>query len=410
VEKLTEDFVSALPANGKDRIVFDITLPSFGIRVTAAGKKLFIARAKFDDTRRYVALGDFPRTKVAKARNDARRVLDAIREGRDPLLDRAARVMAAKAKTWTVADLGERWMAEIVTPKRKPRTASDYRRILDQKILPTFGDTTVAGVVWADVNKWHSKMKDTPRRANYALAVFKALLNYGEKVGLRAPHTNPCTKIEMFREGRRERFLSQAEMAKAAQAITSAELDGINGPHASAGLRLAMFTGARSGELLASKWSDIDWERRFIRLMDSKTNDARTIHLNDAAVEILKTLPRVGPYIVAGAVKGEAYRSLTRAWVKCRGRAGLDDVRLHDLRHSYASLAASKGISLQMIGMLLGHKVPATTARYAHLARDAAAGVNDQLGAAMTAAIAMGPPRADNVVKLKPKRRRPDGR
>jgi len=109
-------------------------------------------------------------------------------------------------------------------------------------------------------------------------------------------------------------------------------------------------------------------------------------------------------------VKGEAYRSLTRAWVKCRGRAGLDDVRLHDLRHSYASLAASKGISLQMIGMLLGHKVPATTARYAHLARDAAAEVNDQLGAAMTAAIAMGPPRADNVVKLKPKRRRPDGR
>src|SRR5262249_35888284 len=131
----------------------------------------------------------------------------------------------------------------------------------------------------------------------------------------------------------------------------------------------------------------IDWQRRLIRLPDSKTNEPRTIHLSDAAVEVLKTVPRVGPYVVAGTMPTEPYKNLSRAWIVARAYAGLEDVRLHDLRHSYASLAAGRGVPLQMIGKLLGHKVVATTQRYAHLARDAAAAVNDELGAAMQAAI-----------------------
>src|SRR5262249_21444139 len=159
------------------------------------------------------------------------------------------------------------------------------------------------------------------------------------------------------------------------------------GPHAVAGLRLALFTGARSGEITAAQWSHVDWQRKIIRLPDSKTNEPRTIHLSDTALEVLKAVPRVGPYLVARANGCGAYKNLGRAWIKAREYAGLSDVRLHDLRHSYASLAACQGVSLQMIGKLLGHKVPATTQRYAHLARDAVADVNDKLGAAMTAAI-----------------------
>ena len=125
----------------------------------------------------------------------------------------------------------------------------------------------------------------------------------------------------------------------------------------------------------------------FVRLPDSKTNEPRTIHLSDAALEVLKAVPRVGPYVIAGVKHGEAFKNLSRAWIVAREYAGLKDVRLHDLRHSYASLAAGRGVSLQMIGKLLGHKVPATTARYAHLARDAVQAVNDELGAVMEAAI-----------------------
>jgi integrase len=123
---------------------------------------------------------------------------------------------------------------------------------------------------------------------------------------------------------------------------------------------------------------------------------------------VLSALPRVGRFIIAGAKPGEAYKNLSRAWITARSYGGLDDVRLHDLRHNFAALAAGKGISLRMIGELLGHKVPATTMRYAHLARDAAAAVNDELGAAMTAAIEKGVPKPAGVIKL-PRRRKPRG-
>jgi integrase len=155
----------------------------------------------------------------------------------------------------------------------------------------------------------------------------------------------------------------------------------------------------------AAHWQHVDWTRHIIRLPDSKTNEPRTIHLSDAALEVLKTLPRREPYIIAGAVDGEPFKNLSRSWIVARAKRGLDDVRLHDLRHSYASLAAGRGVSLQMIGKLLGHKVPATTQRYAHLARDAVAAINDELGAAMRAAIDRKAPPSATVVKL----RRPRG-
>jgi integrase len=141
------------------------------------------------------------------------------------------------------------------------------------------------------------------------------------------------------------------------------------------------------------------------RLPDSKTNEPRTIHLSEAALEVLRTVPRVGTYIIAGALPDESFRNLTRAWDVARRFAGLQDVRLHDLRHSFASLAAARGVSLQMIGKLLGHKVAATTQRYAHLARDAAAAVNDELGEAMVAAINRKTAPGTTVVRL-PRRQR----
>lgn len=409
MKKLTEDFVESLVPDGRDRIVFDPSMPGFGIRVTAAGQKLFIARARVAGRRRYLSLGQFPGTKVADARREAGRALDALRDGRDPAQDRAQRIKAAEAGETTISALGKRWLKEVVDPKRKPRTAADYRKLVEQKIEPALGHIVVARIARDDVIRWHSEMEKTPRRANYALAVLKAMLNFAEDVGLRQSQSNPARRIEMFREGKRERFLSETEIATAATGITKAEQAGKIGPHPAAGLRLALFTGARSGEILAARWTHIDWDRRFIRLPDSKSGDPRTIHLSDAAMEVLKSLPKVGPYIIAGADPKEAYRSLTRAWGVARGFVGLDDVRLHDLRHSYASLAAGRGVSLVMIGKLLGHKVPATTARYAHLARDAVAGINDELGAAMTAAIDKAAPADTNVVRLPRRKRRKNG-
>ena len=305
----------------------------------------------------------------------------------------------------TIARLADKWMTDYVRPKLKPRTVDDYERLLAHHILPALGHLSVARIDRDDIVQMHVDMARTPRRANYVVSTVRALINFGIDLGLRPPASNPARRIKMYRERARERFLSEVEIAKAADAIEQAERAGKIGPHGAAGLRLALFTGARSGEITAIQWQHIDWERRLIRLPDSKTNEPRTIHLSDAAFEVLKTVPRIGRFVIAGAKPDEPYKNLGRAWIDIRGNAGLSDVRLHDLRHSYASLAAGRGVSLQMIGKLLGHKVAATTQRYAHLARDAVAAVNDELGAAMQAAITRGQPKTASVVKLKRPRR-----
>ena len=308
------------------------------------------------------------------------------------------------AKSVTVAALADKWMADFVRPKLKPRTAFDYERLLAKHILPALGHLPVSDISHENIERLHVDMAKTPRRANYTIATVRTLLNFAIKHGLRPAASNPARGLKMFREKARERFLSEAEISAAADAIDQAEREGKVGPFGVAGLRLALFTGARSGEITAIQWGHIDWQRKLVRLPDSKTNEPRTIHLSDAAIEVLKTVPHVGPFVIAGAVPEEPYKNLSRAWIVARAYAGLDDVRLHDLRHSYASLAAGRGVPLQMIGKLLGHRVVATTARYAHLARDAAAAVNDELGAAMQAAIAKKRTPSAKVVKL-PRRR-----
>ena len=403
-QQLTDSQIAALPVTGRDYIRLDPRESGFGIRVTPAGKKIFFARARSAGQRRRISLGQFPELKTAQARTLARAALYDIRAGHNPLVEREARVLAAKAGDMTVAVLADKWLADYVRPKLKPRTVFDYERLLQQHILPALGPVPVARVSRDDVTRLHVAMAKTPRRANYTIATTRALLNFAIDLRLRPPLDNPARRIRLYREGHRERFLSEAEIGAAADAIDQAERAGKVGPHGAAGLRLALLTGARSGEITAAEWSQIDWERRTIRLPDSKTNVPRTIHLSDAAIEVLKAIPHVGRFVVAGARPDEPYKNLSRAWIVARAYAGLGDVRLHDLRHSYASLAAGRGVSLQMIGKLLGHRVVATTQRYAHLARDAVAAINDELGEAMVAAIAKKPAPTAKVVKLRRRR------
>jgi integrase len=387
VPKLTNDLIASIVAAGVEKTVFDSATPGFGFRLTANQKGIWLARARVDNQRTKISLGTYPEKSLATARAEAHAALRDIRDGKDPRAEKAARRLATQAGKITVSELADRWLAEHVRLKLKPRTVSDYERIVEQRIKPRLGTLAVASVSKSDVISFHASMANTPRRANYVVATLRALMAFAEDVGLRPAHTNPGKRIKMYRQGVRERFLSEEEIGKAADAIAQAEAIGKIGPHAAGALRLALFTGARSGEITAAQWSHIDWKRKQIRLPDSKTNEPRTIHLSDAAVEVLKSLPRIGNYIIAGRYKDEPHQNLTRAWIIARAYGRLQDVRLHDLRHSYASLAAGRGISLQMIGKLLGHKVPATTQRYAHLARDAVASVNDELGAAMQAAI-----------------------
>jgi integrase len=396
--RLTEAIIDAIEPSNRDQYVFDIQLATFVYRLTPAGKGIFLVGKR---PRRTV--GHRP-MKVAEAREKATQILVDLKAGRDPAVAQQVRETARKAGVMTVTELSKKWMADYVRPKLKPRTIADYERLLDQWILPALGQLTVAEVSLDDVNRMHVAMAKTPRRANYTLRTTSGLFRFARDRRLRSD--NPCQGIRPYREGRRERFLSEAEIARAAEAITEAEREGGIGPWAAAGLRLCLLTGARQGEILATKWSDVHWDRRMIRLSDSKTNDPRTIHLSDAALQVLRSIPRIEPYVIAGAKPHEALKNLSRAWIVARAKRGLDDVRLHDLRHSFASLAIARGISLKMIGTLLGHRRESTTNRYAHLAQTAAAAVNDEVADAIVAAIETGAPTAtNNITKLRQNKR-----
>jgi integrase len=212
------------------------------------------------------------------------------------------------------------------------------------------------------------------------------MLTLAEQWGLRPDGSNPCRHVEKFAERKRERFLSADELARLGEALAAYA----GSPYVTAAIKLLVFTGARLGEVLGLQWQWIDFERGEARLPDSKTG-AKTVHLPPPARAVLAELPQVegNPHVIVGGVAGEALVNLEKPWRAIRREAGLEDVRLHDLRHAFASVAAASGMGLPIIGKMLGHTQAATTNRYAHLASDpvkaAAAVVAGKIAAAMSA-------------------------
>ena len=197
------------------------------------------------------------------------------------------------------------------------------------------------------------------------------MLNRAEAWGLAPPGGNPCRFVARYRTRRRERFLTEAEFRRLGRVLAAMEAEGRLSAHAAAAIRLLMLTGCRCGEILDLRWEDVHPEAGELRLRDSKTGP-RAVPLSPAAARVLAELPRVAgnPWVIVGRKPGGRLSQITYHWHRVRARAGLEDVRVHDLRHSFASRALALGESLAMIGRLLGHSKIQTTARYAHLAGD----------------------------------------
>jgi integrase len=265
----------------------------------------------------------------------------------------------------TLAELAERFMREHVAAKRKSSTARLYRGLLDNIILPALGQRAVNAITRGDVAALHHRHRATPTHANRMVMLISNLMNHAERLGLRPDGSNPARHVERFRERPRQRFLSAEEFQRLGQALDASDAS----VYVKAAVALLAFTGCRRGEILALTWPDVDLERGVLRLRDTKTGP-RTVYLNPAAMRVLEGLPREqgNPAVIVG--RAGARKTIKRAWHHIREAAGLTDVRLHDLRHSYASVGAGGGLSLPAIGALLGHSQPATTQRYAHLIGD----------------------------------------
>ena len=302
-------------------------------------------------------------------------MLARLKAGEDPFPPRAVPPAGAAA---TVADLAERFMREYVAVRCKPWTMMTYRGALDLWILPALGRLPVTAVTHSHVSDLHYRLRDIPYRANQVVAILNRMFSLAEVWGLRRDGVHPCRAIRKYREHHRERFLTEEEFRRLGRVLDEVAAEAGTGKgkqlgvSVAAALRLLMLTGCRRNEILTLRWEDVDLAAGEIRLADSKTGP-RVVPLPAAAVSVLAALPRIpgNPWVITGAKPGRHLSNLNDHWLRIRARAGLEDVRIHDLRHSFASRALALGESLPTIGRLLGHGQVTTTSRYAHLARDA---------------------------------------
>lgn len=358
-------------------VLWDDEVRGLGLRITPAGKKSFILLYRAGSRQRQMTLGPYGVLTLQEARSKAQQALSlVVLHQRDPLAERQQTTTAC-----TMKQLARRYIAEHAEPKKKAASAKTDQQMLRSYVLPKFGSRMVADISRRDMAALHHSLREKPYVANRVLALVSKMFNLAEQWGLRPDGSNPCRHVEKFKEKPRERYLSSEEMIRLTQALSRAEQSGIESVHALAAVRLLILTGCRLREILHLRWRDVDFEHGRLHLPDSKTG-AKTVFLASAAVAILSEIPRTAgnPWVIEGRKPNTHLSNLHRPWNRlCQG-ADLSDVRIHDLRHSFAAVGAGLGLSLHMIGELLGHSQPRTTARYAHLAADPMHDAADQIG------------------------------
>ncbi len=390
-DRLTDSDVRKLTTPGTgNKVTYDDEVKGFGVRVTSAGARAFVLNYRAAGRERRITIGSFPDWTVKQARDEAKALKRRIDVGEDPM---AQRHEDRGAKT--VADLCDIYEAEYL-PARRATTQEDYRSLIRLYIRPEFGKMKVAALVHRDIAKLHREIaKRAPYRANRMAAVLSTMMGLAIKEGWR--EDNPTRGIERADEEKRERFLSPEEIVRLAEALaTHPEKISANA------IRLLLLTGARRGEALNATWDQFDlasgvWTKPSAHTKQKKPH---RVPLSAPAMALITGMrkeavpgcPYVFPSAKTSKVGGsgpptyEALTEIKRTWASVCKTAGLAGVRLHDLRHSYASVLASGGLSLHIVGALLGHTQPRTTARYAHLYDDVLRAATERVGAVVTGA------------------------
>ena len=317
-----------------------------------------------------------------EARRGAALIIAQIKAGEEPIPEPMARRLANGP---TVAALAARYLEEHVAVRCKPRSVVLYRLVVEKYILPEFGQRSALAVGQAQVAELHYKLRKRPYMANRVVDTLSRIFNRAEDWGAVPERSNPCRFQVKYKQRSRERFLTEEEFRRLGRELSEAEPCRGVSVHAVAAIRLLMLTGCRRNEILTLRWEDVDPAANELHLKDSKTG-ASTVSLSPEAAKVLAEVPRVAdnPFVIPGRIKGTYMRNVNDPWKIIRKRAGLEDVRLHDLRHSFASRALALGESLPMIGKLLGHSKIETTALCplgAGLVHESAARIADSIAA-----------------------------
>lgn len=370
------------------------------------------------------------------ARTEAKRLLGLIAAGQDPATERDERKRAPTLKTFA-----DRYLDEYARPHKKPRSVAEDERLLRMHILPKLGNIKVADIGKADVARFHSATVKRPVAGNRALALLSAMMGWAERVGVRPDNSNPCKHVDRYPEKERETLLSARDLARLGEALDAAakgwtdvskaawartcteqakaedidpdaraawiagrkpRRDTAEDWRAIAAFRLLIFTGARLSEILTLRWDWIDSEVGVARLPDSKTG-AKNLPLSAPALALLATLPRFAgnTHVLPGDKPGASFVGIQKPWQRVRALAGLPGLRIHDLRHAFASAAVAAGDSLYLVGKVLGHRQASTTERYAHLAPDPIKAVADRTAERLAAMMQAGAPDDGKVKRLR---------
>lgn len=414
--RITAESVKRAEPEAKAYTAWDTELPGFGLYVGPTGAKSFIVKYRLGGGRgakqgkmTLGRLGVLTATQARKAASDA---IAQARLGKDP----RDGLRATAGEGMTVNHMLDEWEREGAPfdrrngrRRKENSVAGDIRRI-NIHIRPLIGSNRLQDVspdtlrtVRSDIaaGKTARKVKTKARGVSDAkggdgtavqvLRIFKSALGYAVDKGW--IESNPATRVKLPPTNSRERFLSGAELERLGAALEAAEAEGMY-PHGLNIIRLLALTGARRGEIERLQWRQIDFDRGAVILEDTKTGRAAW-PLSRPALELLESLPRHDSAFVFPAARGDGhYKGVNKTWPIVRDRAGLEGVRLHDLRHSFASVGAGGGVGLPVVGKLLGHKQASTTARYSHIADDPLRAAADQIGGVIAARLSRSKPQA----------------
>ncbi len=358
-----------------DEIIWDTKLIGFGVRYQRRDK-VFVYKCRIGNRQRWFAIGKYgqPWT-VADAENRVKVIQGDIANDLDP-----AAIREERERNPTLRQAGKIFLETVVTKRRKA-TQVLYNDFFERLTYPKLGDVKVAQIKFSDIALLHYGLRKTPITANRVIASLSTLFSWCERSGFRPRHSNPVQGVERFEEKSKERFLSPRELARLGVALARAERNRTESVYAIAAIRLLMFTGCRRNEILELQWKDVSIDKAMLLLPETKTG-ARPVYLSAPALSVLAGLPRLrnNPFVIVGEKNGQHLINLRKPWLRICKVARLRDVRIHDLRHSFASVGVSGGASLPIIGKLLGHSKSSTTEKYSHLAADPVRAVNEAMG------------------------------
>ena len=420
------------PDPARDVFVWDSELAGFALKITPKGRRVWVLQYRNADGRsRRITLGSASAVTPDKARKLAGAELTRIAGGADPVEERRERKAPGML---TVSELADRYLIEHARIHKKPSSAAEDERMIEAYVKPKLGRLRVDRVTKADIRElqqsvWEGKRKTkgkkeeashAPYQSNRVWALCSRIFNFAEELGLRAEFSNPCRKVARYPERSRVRYLTPAELRRLGEALAAAEALSTSeakedreqaiSPTAAAAIRLLLLTGCRLREILTLRWDQVDLDHQVLRLSESKTGP-KVVPLAAPARLVLEQLPKLegNPYVLPGQHKGEPLTTLRPGWERVVARAELGDLRAHDLRHAFASVAAVAGESLLTIGAILGHSESDTTRKYAHLTADPVLAAAERTAGAIASSLGLATvaePQSENtnVVPIRPKR------